>query len=1127
MMKGKIQKNKSKFLKFFVLIFMAFCLSFAALAGVLNFHSNSVSKATSIYGEPETYIYPYLDADYSAIESSYDLRNTYPIYSQNQTSSELCWIYAPMKALETSLMIGTHEYYNFSETATAIFAYLSSGSPSAKINRPISDSELGKFDEVSANYGLVYESQFSNDNYYLVDENNVNLIKDNLVSLADKNVFNLVKPIKFSDAEYYLMSTLDQKQNIIKLFIKDHGGIAAAVEPGTIYNNNVNYVYVNSTSYDTDDGRVFLNGHMMCIVGWDDNFEVSNTEKGAWIAVNSWGQESYQEMCYIPYSYEFSYSRLFGYVYVGTDKIELESSSAKVFSKSVLGADSTSLIKNIFWYGEDLTLAYNVDESLTNFGILSTKIIKGTEDVTNYKIGNQFIFEISITEPISGLPGMITIAAGDLTQNLQFDGEYVIEFYYGSEVIETKQFVIWNGLETSYVNIEKSTGVVSNANYGYSMLSGISAADISSCFYINSNSDSILNLYLQKYELDFNYDRTLNLVYFVRYYNEDGTTTNMPEFNNGTAGKGISAAKFTVNGLRFSDYAGKKVEIQLQVSTSYTLPNPTNPSLNVNYSFAKTYYVNFLVSTYTSNSVVDANAHSVIYMLDGGKNAYQNVTKIPNSETESSTFDSIKLFAPTKSGSTSLFDGWYLDAELTEPVTSLSLDLDRDLVLYAKWIDPTINYFNQTATVVQEEFVYGDEISLSVTFEGTEDLAQYSADRVSSRQVIKVNGTSFYDENLAKSFNFVFPILSVGNYEVVVETNITIDNSSSKTQTKTTLVSFLVVARPLSVTFSNQTLTYDGSYHKLTPNVSGYIGTTVPEIIATTDEFRNAGVYEYEVTGVNNINYYIDSSNSGTLTINKKDISITWIRTEFVYDNLPHSVTYQFSGLISGDAAPIITIEGNGKTDVGTYEIVVDNASFGSNNYNLVSGTSRTSLVIKPEALVIRVNDVTEPLKKDPIYRQTPTWTLVSGTVYNEENVETEQTLGLTIVTQGKDAEKSGRYPITATISNSNYSAEILNGTYTVTGNYVVHYILPDGTRYDEYLNDGETPKGIDSKTYSKPLFSYYVYSEDLNNFYGVDTTIIVEVKSYAWMIYAGVVLVAVVVIYFVMTRKQRRNKVS
>ena len=94
----------------------------------------------------------------SALPLSYSLKDDYLLLAENQVGSDLCWAYAGSKAFETALMINTGEYYNFSEAATAYFAY-----KTGRNNMINSKSSFSIFDATIRECGLVGETNFSND----------------------------------------------------------------------------------------------------------------------------------------------------------------------------------------------------------------------------------------------------------------------------------------------------------------------------------------------------------------------------------------------------------------------------------------------------------------------------------------------------------------------------------------------------------------------------------------------------------------------------------------------------------------------------------------------------------------------------------------------------------------------------------------------------------------------------------------------------------------------------------------------------------------------------------------------------------------------------------------------------
>ena len=103
----------------------------------------------------------------------------------------------------------------------------------------------------------------------------------------------------------------------------------------------------------------------------------------------------------------------------------------------------------------------------------------------------------------------------------------------------------------------------------------------------------------------------------------------------------------------------------------------------------------------------NAVSYKINYVLDGGVNAEAN----PDTYTMDDL--SLELAAPSKDGYN--FLGWYLDANCTEQVTSLSKDLIGDISVYAKWeVKPT----EFKVTYLDNE---GNELGTDVYYESNSD----------------------------------------------------------------------------------------------------------------------------------------------------------------------------------------------------------------------------------------------------------------------------------------------------------------------------------------------------------------------------------------------------------------------
>ena len=92
-------KNRSKIFNNFCLIFVAIMLAFSVVFGIdfsLNKNNFKSVSAAETYANADEYLLP-LVSDQTEILASYDISKIYPIYTENQTNSELCWSYGGLK----------------------------------------------------------------------------------------------------------------------------------------------------------------------------------------------------------------------------------------------------------------------------------------------------------------------------------------------------------------------------------------------------------------------------------------------------------------------------------------------------------------------------------------------------------------------------------------------------------------------------------------------------------------------------------------------------------------------------------------------------------------------------------------------------------------------------------------------------------------------------------------------------------------------------------------------------------------------------------------------------------------------------------------------------------------------
>jgi uncharacterized repeat protein (TIGR02543 family) len=1087
-------KEKRRLFKYFSFIVLVLCLSVGLVFGSTKNISAESETQAAVYANAEYVLKPLID-DTTSVDSSYDISEIYPILPENQTFSDLCWVYSTMKSLETTLMKATDEYYNFSETALALMAYLNG------TNLAISTGgNFETFNVIAQKYGLVYESEFSNDKFSDVSEDN-SANYEYVLDLASKDAINSVLPVTFANSNSYYSSTISAKADVVKKFVQRYGGVFVGLKKGTIYKQSTGgYMFTEEVNKYVEDGAYFESGHAVCVVGWDDN---------GFIALNSWGIETTScTYFYIPYDYEYMYYQTYGYYYVGGETITLSSSNASTFSTSVLKSDVVT--KNMFGYNESLNLKYSLSSSSNvNFSSVYVQIFKGTEDVTQKFIINFKDTENSI-QIISNFDS--TFFAG---------GTYVVRVYEDVNLLGVKNFSVVAGTEVAYFKLVKNdtSGTVDS----YSLLSGVSTSETVSTFYISSSTSYILNFYLTEFNKysKSNVSPTITVGNVYIYSTSGGTIMKQSSSLNLTlTGRSDIFNRYQIKLSGLNSYAGSRIEFDVTIASTL-------------YSATQTYKINLLMSNLSS--VGTSYANSIEYILDGGQNSNLNVSKFPLYDKEKS-MTNIHLYSPVKNGYT--FVGWYLDSDFTTEISQITSANLSDLVVYAKWEKQETTYFESaielaevlsysgTLTKYSKDYVivYGDTVYLDYTFTELDALAGYN---YSLKYYLFINGDEYLSESLdkgtqTKRFTLAFPDLVAGNFRIYILTAVVISHSASAENGNE--ISFSVSKKFVNFAFDNSKLQkeYNGeSYNPTSLGAVTFDGVYNEDINSFSYTFSltsksDFGSYNFYISTVSNNNYDFDKNVYGTLVISQKVLTVSWSNLKVAYNGQSQSVGYQLVGIISGDSASLVLANGAQK-DVGVYNVSISGVS--NTNY-IVNQNTETTFEITPSVLVITFENVSERLQTAPIYRKTISYKLTSGTIYGDDDIN------VVVECEGLTATKSGKYKISGTASNQNYEVYVNDAVYTLTGYYYVYYTLPNGEIYTEIVADGENPKGITSDIYEKPSFSGYTYSQKLENI-GEDLYITVTITNYFWLFLLIVVGVGFGGIYLFITRKQRRNKVK
>ena len=101
---------------------------------------------------------------------------------------------------------------------------------------------------------------------------------------------------------------------------------------------------------------------------------------------------------------------------------------------------------------------------------------------------------------------------------------------------------------------------------------------------------------------------------------------------------------------------------------------------------------------------------------------------------------------------------------------------------------------------------------------------------------------------------------------------------------------FSIVPYTLKVTWSNDVFTYDGQPHNPTVSATGINGVNVP-ISVTSEPQTDAGTYT-ATAGITDYNYTIATADrTHSFTINKRNITVSWINTQLTYNGQPQAPT--------------------------------------------------------------------------------------------------------------------------------------------------------------------------------------------------------------------------------------------
>lgn len=261
--------------------------------------------------------------------------------------------------------------------------------------------------------------------------------------------------------------------------------------------------------------------------------------------------------------------------------------------------------------------------------------------------------------------------------------------------------------------------------------------------------------------------------------------------------------------------------------------------------------------------------------------------------------------------------------------------------------------------------------------------------------------------------------VKAGTYEVEV----TATGKGNYTGTKVQKCILTIGKKAVTVTVSDATKIYSESNPSFALTMNGNIAGDIfgtPDFYTSATKYSDVGTYGIMVYGLGNDNYDITTV-SGTLTITKKEITITADSKNKVYGDNDPEFTYKASGDIEIPGALTRTAGEN----VGEYDITI--GTLGDKNLDIIFVGGK--LTITKAELLIKVNNA-----EREVGSENPEFNSVMTGLKLNDSVTVNYSCSAT------EESPIGTYDITATASDDNYEITIVSGTLTV--NKLTNFIV-------------------------------------------------------------------------------------
>ncbi len=361
----------------------------------------------------------------------------------------------------------------------------------------------------------------------------------------------------------------------------------------------------------------------------------------------------------------------------------------------------------------------------------------------------------------------------------------------------------------------------------------------------------------------------------------------------------------------------------------------------------------FFTATRPTNVIINVKLKEQLVAFDSntGSGAIETQTF------ESGEEKTLSLNTFTKTGF--LFDGWNTAADgsgisyTDGQSVSFTPANDGDTVtLYAQWkLCTQHNYENNICTKCgfTDTHIYTYSANNNVI---TETCANGCAHNETAVLEQDSNVSTVYNGSAIEALKVSYSDKWQGGdltVSYVNNTNVGNANGSIEKNGSSVTKSFEILKAPLTVTANDKTVIYGEGAPFNDVTYFGFVNGESQDILNGTLDFScdgytpksNVGTYEIIPSGLTSDNYEI-TFEKGTLTVNPKELFITWGDTNFIYDGTEKFPEFSVDGVIAGDS---IRFEFSGAaTDVGENYVaqIVGITGFAMENYKLPDNTSVT-----------------------------------------------------------------------------------------------------------------------------------------------------------------------------------------